>query len=286
MKNLDHVLLYTVDNDAESRLIFLIALAAGIVTVRSSQAHGASLDRENGVLELLQASGKTEVWTVEIPGLVTERLLQRNQIRVVIIDHHTYASLDRVHDTNRKRKPSSLEQFLKLAHITDDDLRKWHFDPRLVLGIGVMDDRYTKGLRTEGFTPEEYQRVLSYRETLDRQINPDFDKIKHVAEYVWMNRWVKSGYIICTSTSILRTSYAVCTRSIEDALEDHPLILADRGGRQIYVNNIDLLIVKKLEEAFLGHRTFTYAQGRCWGIDNDAPGAPRISLEDVLNILT
>jgi hypothetical protein len=286
VKNLDHVLLYTVDNDAESRLIFLIALAARITTIRSSQAHGASLDKENGVLELLQASGKTEIWTVEIPGLATECLLRRNRVRVVIIDHHTYGSLDRVHDAKGNRKPSSLEQFLKLASITDDDLCKLHFDPRLVLGIGIMDDRYTKGLRTEGFTPEEYQRVLSYRELLDRQINPDFDKIKHVAEYVWMNRWMKAGYIICTSTSALRTSYAVCTRSIEDALEHHPLILADRGGRQIYVNNIDLLIVKKLEEAFLGHRTFTYAQGRCWGIDNDTPDAPRISLEDVMNILT
>ncbi|MCX6715082.1 MAG: hypothetical protein NTX72_04685 [Candidatus Uhrbacteria bacterium] len=286
MKNLNHVLLYDVDNDAESRLIFLIALAAGITVVRSSQPHGASLERENGALELVRASRKTDVWTVELPGLATENQLRRHGLNVIIIDHHTYSGLDRVHDEHGNRKKSSLEQFLALAEITDDDLRAWGFDPRLVLGIGVMDDRYTKGLRSEGFAPEEVRRVLAYRELLDRQITPEYDLITKTSRLVWKNRRKQLGYIICTSTSNLRVSYAIGNRSIEDALEEHPIIIADRGGRQVYVNNISLDLIPKLETAFAGHRTFTYGSGRCWGIDNDVTDLPNISIEEILTTLT
>jgi len=286
MKDLRHVLLYDVDNDAESRLIFLIALAAGITTVRSTQPHGASLERENGVLELVRASKKTEVWTVELPGPATENQLRRHGFHVVIIDHHTYSGLDRVHDEHGKRKKSSLEQFLALTEITDEDLCSWGFEPRLVLGIGVMDDRYTHGLRSEGFSPEEVRRVLAYRENLDRQITPEYDLIAKIARLVWNNRNAHAGYLVCTSTSNLRVSYAVCNRSIEDALEDHPIIIADRGGRQIYVNNISLALIPKLEQAFAGHRTFTYGSGRCWGIDNDVTDLPKISVEEILTVLS
>lgn len=283
---MDKILLYTVDNDAEARLIYLIALSARIMTIRSSQAHGAKLDKENGVLELVLASRMKEVWTVEIPGIATESLLRRHKILVRIIDHHTYESLDRAHDAHGKRVPGSLEQFLLMAEISDDDLLRWNFEPRLVHGVAVMDDRFTKGLRNEGFTPEERRRILGYREVLDRQITPDYDKIREIAENVWASRWTRKQYIVCSSTSILRTSYAVCTRSIQDALEEHPLILSDRGGRQIFVNNIELETVKLLEETFKGHRTFTYGIGRCWGIDNDATDAPKITLEEILQVLT
>lgn len=286
MNDLRHVLLYDVDNDAESRLIFLIALAAGITTIRSTQPHGASLERENGVLDLVRASRKTTVWTVELPGLATENQLRRHGFHVEIIDHHTYGGLDRVHDEQGKRKKSSLEQFLDLTNITDDDLRSWGFDPRLVLGIGVMDDRYTHGLRSEGFSPEEVRRVLAYREYLDRQITPEYDLIAKIARLVWNNRQLQNDYLICTSTSNLRVSYAVCNRSIEDALEEHPIIIADRGGRQIYVNNISPMLVPKLEQAFAGHRTFTYGSGRCWGIDNDVTELPKITIEEILTTLT
>jgi hypothetical protein len=286
MKDMQHVLLYDVDNDAESRLIFLIALAAGITTIRSSQPHGASLERENGVLELVCASRKTEIWTVELPGLATENQLRRHGFTVVIIDHHTYSNLDRVHDEHGVRRKSSLEQFLALTDITDDDLRSWNFDPRLVLGIGVMDDRYTHGLRSEGFTPEEIRRVLAYREHLDRQITHEYDLIAKTARLVWNNRHTQDGYIICNSTSNLRVSYAVCNRSIEDALEEHSMIIADRGGRQIYANNISPALIPKLEAAFAGHKTFTYGSGRCWGIDNDVTDLPKITIEDVFTVLT
>lgn len=289
MKNMDHVLLITVDNDAEARLIMLIALAAGIQVLRSAQPHGATLDKENGLLELVLASGKKEVWTVELPGVATESLLRRNRIRVRIIDHHTYygGKLDRAHDGTGKRVPGSLEQLLMLAEITDDDLLRWNFEPRLVHGIAVMDDRFTRGLRNEGFTPEERRRILGYREVLDRQITPDYDKIAEIAENVWTTRREVGKYFVCTSSATLRVSYAVCTRSIQDALEEHPLVLADRGGRQIFVSNVDPEVIQKLEEAFEGYRTFTYGWGRCWGIDNDTAADTRhkITLEEILEIL-
>ncbi len=286
MKNLKNVIVITIDNDAEGRQIMLILLAAGIAHIRSAQPHGASLEKEHGIQELVLASGKTEVWTVEIPGPAMENLFRRNGLTLTIIDHHTYGQLDRAHDTFGKRKLGSLEQFLLLAGITDKDLRKWKFDPRLVHGIGVMDDRFVRGLRTEGFSPEEVRRVIAYREMLDRQINPEYDLIASVAENVWQTRRLEQGYLICTSTSDLRVSYAVCTRSITDSLEEHPLILVDRGGRQIYVSNVPYTIIKKLEEAFEGHRTFTYALGRCWGIDNDAVNIPKITLEEILSVVT
>lgn len=281
-----NIFVIDVDNDAESRLLLLICYAAGIQVYRSAQAHGATLDKEISILEIVLASRKTEVWTIEIPGLATEKLLERNGINVLYIDHHTYGSLDRAHDQDGKRVPGSLEQFLQMAEITNEDLEQWGFEPKLVHGIAVMDDRFTRGLRDEGFTPEERRRILAYREMLDRQVTPDYDKIKVVAENVWTNKWKKGGYFICSSTSQLRTSYAVCTRSIQEALEEHPLILSDRGGRQIYVYNVTPDIIQKLENAFLGHKTFTFGLGLCWGLDNDINETPRITLEDILKILT
>lgn len=286
MRDLAHVLLYTVDNDPEARLILMLALSARITTIRSSQPHGASLDNERGVLELAHAARKTEIWTVELPGVATENLLRRNGFQVFPIDHHTYGTLDRVHDpiTGEQLK-SSLEQFLVRAEITTDDLIAWNFNPLLVRGIGVMDDRYVRGLRNEGFAPDEIRSVLAYREELDRQLNKDFDVVFQAAKLAWIQQRVVENFIVCESNTDFKVSCAISTLSISYAAEEKPIIISDRGGRQIYVNNIESDLVQQLNNCFGGHRTFTYAHGHCWGIDNDGVNLPRVRLDDVLTVL-
>ena len=98
MKNLEDVLLITVDNDAEARLIYLIALKTGISVYRSVQLHGATLDKETGIVDFAQIMDRPNIWTVEIPGENTEGVLRSCGFHITIIDHHTYRGLDRAHD--------------------------------------------------------------------------------------------------------------------------------------------------------------------------------------------
>lgn len=286
MRDLSHVLLYTVDNDPEARLILLIALRANITTIRSTQPHGASFDNEHGVLELARAAKKHEIWTVELPGLITEMLLREHGFVVTPIDHHTYGELDRAHNPmTGERKKSSLEQFLNMTNITDDDLRSWGFDPRTVLGIGVMDDRFARGLRNEGFTPREMIRVLSYRRKLHIQVDPNYMTSLRAAKKVWRCRRSVNGYFICESNYDVRIAYALGILTIEKGEDEHPVIISDRNGRQCYANNLEPTEIKCLTTHFQDFHTFTYGSGRCWGIDNDRR-PEKVTLEDVLRVLS
>lgn len=286
MRDLSHVLLYTVDNDPEARLILLIALRASITTIRSAQPHGATFDKEFGVLELIRATNKHEVWTVELPGLKTEMLLREHGFVVTPIDHHTYGELDRAHDpTTGERKKSSLEQFLNMTEVTDGDLRSWGFDPRTVLGIGVMDDRFARGLRNEGFTPKEMLRVLNYRRKLHIQVDPNYMASLRAAKKVWKGRRSVNGYFVCESNHDVRIAYALGILTIEQREDEHPVIISDRHGRQCYANNLQPDEIQHLTFFFRNYHTFTYGSGRCWGVDND--GHPdKVTPEDVLRVLS
>jgi len=286
MRDMFHVLLYTVDNDPEARLILLIALRANITTIRSTQPHGASFDQEHGVLELARATKKHEIWTIELPGLKTEMLLREHGFIVTPIDHHTYGELDRVHDPiTCERKKSSLEQFLAMAQITNDDLRSWGFDPRTVLGVGVMDDRFAHGLRSEGFTPKEVLRVLNFRKKLHIQIDPNYMASLRAAKKVWQDRQAVNGYFVCESNFDVRIAYALGILTIEQGEDEHPVIISDRNGRQCYANNLRQEEIQHLTTYFREFHTFTYGSGRCWGIDNDRRDT-QVTLNDVIHALS
>lgn len=289
MKNLDDVLLITIDNDAEGRMIYAIATKAGMKVYRSAQRHGATLDEETGIVEFAQTIDLPYIWTVELPGEKTEERLRSCGFELTIIDHHTYRDLDRVHDATGTRLQSSLEQFLALAEITESDLRQWGFDPVFVYGIGIMDDRYVQGLRKSGYNKHLIENVLEYREELERQIDPFYKERMEAAEFAWNRRINHQGFIIFVSDSQLSVSRLVSTIAIRHNVESKPSIIFCRGGKQLFVLNILSEQIKKLNRAFPGRYTWTYGAGHCWGLNNEKSPEDlwvTIGIKELTNLLT
>lgn len=288
MKDLDDVLLATIDNDAEGRVISILAAKAGMTVYRSAQRHGATLDDETGFVEYAQAINRPHIWTVEIPGEKTEQRLRSLGFIITGIDHHVYGKLDRAHDATGKRLQSSLEQFLTLTDIQASDLIRWGFDPLLIYGIGIMDDRYVQGLRKAKYTKQEIDRVLDYREELERQIDPYYAERTKAAELAWKNRLVQQGFIVYASNSELSISRLVSTISIRHGVESNPSIIYCRGGKQLFVLNISAAQIEKLNHTFPGRYTWTYGAGHCWGLNNEK--SPNdlwvtISIKDLTDLL-
>lgn len=289
MKNLDNVLLITIDNDAEARLILSIATKAGMRVYRSAQRHGATLDEETGIVEFAQAIDIPYIWTVEIPGEKTEEQLRSSGFELKIIDHHTYGKLDRLHDASGKRLQSSLEQFLALTEIETSDLTQWGFDSVMVHGIGIMDDRYVQGLKKSGYNKPMIDQVLDYREELERQIDPHYAERVEASQLSWQRRLEHKGFIIYVSKSELSVSRMVSTIAIRHGVESKPSIIFCRGGKQIFVLNILSAQIEKLNRTFPGRYTWTYGAGHCWGLNNEK--SPKdlwvdIGIKELVNILT
>lgn len=304
---LDDILLYTVDNDAESRLIYLIALCLGITTIRSAQPHGASLDNEHSAIDLIRASGKRQIWTVELPGERMENSLRASGYQVTTIDHHVYGTLDRAHDPDTgQRKASSLEQFLELLEVTSEEdrfyltnkLRSCIFSLgnfaqwNTLIGIGIMDDRHIKGLREEGYTNEMMRQVFSLREDLNRQIDPQYDAKVKAAERIWDEHTTVGAYTlfksdlpfgIAGSIAFLNARTNACTMAKD--LEYNPMIISECGGKKLRVLNIGPEVVRKLNDAFHNKHRFTYGAGRYWGSGGDTHPTD-ITLEELLAVLT
>lgn len=285
-RDLSFVTLVCPDNDAESRLILLLAYRLGMTVIRSGQGLGATLERERGdLLPLIDAAGGTEVWIVEIPGVDVEKRLSSLGFEVVIIDHHLYGTLDRSRDATGTLLPSSLEQFLTLTGITPYDLTNWGFDPVVVRGVAIMDARFVQGLREEGFTLPEIRRVLDFRRECARAGFPDFDKAEAAAKEAWSKREVVGRYIVVRSDADVPVRGAVCERSIYDNLDTHPILIVDKGGVEIFVQNVDPEVTGRLMSAFADSHVFTFGGGRCWGINNTR-GNTQYTLDDIIAVLT
>ena len=305
MRCIDNFLLYTVDNDPESRLIYLIALLLGIRTITSPQPHGASFDKELGAVEKILATRLREVWTIELPGVNTEEAIRKCGIRVVTIDHHVYGTLDRAHDLETgERKKSSLEQFLASLELTVkekmDLARNFRkiidIDPnntyRILYGIGILDDRYVKGLQETGYSNSEIRNVFHLREKLDRQLDPDYEARNKAAEAVWETRTRVEKFTVFRSDHPTTLAGALSTMAIQSLLiteakdlENEPMIVSDCGGTKLRVLNVDAHDIARLDSAFENKHRFSYGAGRCWGTDNKHDDEP-ITLEEILAVLT
>ena len=295
MKDLSNVTFVTVVNDPEALILCMLAKAAGMTVIESAQPHGASLDEEPDIIARVRAAENLEVWTMEIPGPKTEARLRKLGYTVRIIDHHMYGKLDRAHaEETGKRKRSSLEQFLEWTEITDEDLIKWNFIPDLVIGIGIMDDRYVQGLRKANYSDLAVEQILAYRAKLEQQINPYYAEIVIAAVVAWRERREFHDFTVFEANLIIRVddndihaivSTEISTLAIRYGKESHPSVISDRGGRQLYVNNIPQATIHRLEHAFGDYYTFTYGAGRCWGINNDKSSLPPVTLDEILAAL-
>ena len=283
-RDLKNVTLVCPDKDAESRLILLLAYSLGMCVIRSSQGLGATLDRERGDLpELIRAAGHPEVWIVEIPGPEIEKELRRNRIRVVIIDHHSYGKLDRSRDEQGNLLPSSLEQFMALAQITDQDLIEWRFDPVVVRGIAVMDAGFVQALRERGYTHEQICRLLDFRRKCERAGNPRFEEAEAAAREAWKRREQVGSYIVVASTSPVGIRGAISEITIYENCDTVPLVIVDKNGEEIFVQNVDPSVTLLLKSTF--PEGFTFGEGRCWGVNNEK-SRTHYTLDHILGVLS
>lgn len=278
------VLLVCPDNDAESHTIIELAKKAGIAVMVSDQPHGAKLDQEGDLAERVLSFGKQEVWIVEIPGIEEEEALRRQGLAVKVIDHHTYEDLDRLADEETgEPKPSSLEQFLEKARISDDEMVSWGLKPKIVRGVGIMDAQYARGLREAGYTQEEINEVLEIKQAYHREANPEYEAIQHAAEEAWENSTQRGDYIVLVSDAGTRVRGAIAEMSIRKSLDTQPLVISVKNGERISVQNVDAEVIEKLNESFRDG-TYTFGSGRCWGVNN-AKRETAVVLEEIMQVL-
>ncbi len=285
INNRSSVVLLCPDNDSEAHTILALAEKAGIAIIRSEQPHGAKLELEPDLDSKLISFGKSEIWIVETPGIEKEEKLRKRGFIVKIIDHHTYNDIDRLIDPiTNTRKPSSLEQFITLANISDDEIKTWGFDPKTIRGIGIMDARYVQGLREANYTQEEMNLVYKMQREITAATRPDFAKVLATAEEDWKNRTEWNGYLIIQSKHGGDMRSAISEVSIYNNADTIPMIISTGDGEKISVQNVTTEIVNKLKENIKGEDTYSFGSGRCWGADNKNHDK-KVTLQDVIEAL-
>lgn len=269
-------------NDPEAILIYQLAKKIGLQVIRSHQPHGATLDREPDLLNLVRDGGWTRAVIVETPGEKTEAALRKAGVEVVIIDHHHYTGLNRAHDAKGRPLPSSLEQFLARFRITDAKLRAFGYRPKAARGIGVMDRGFIWALQREGYSSKEIDAVLALRRELLRSegLLRDEERKEAAARRAWEKRKEWNGYQIVVGTAAEGIRERVSFIVARDIRKPTPIIFDERKRGLIYVQESPLAM--DLFRAFGG---FTFGLDRNWGYRNE-PGRPRVTVRMVQKFMT
>lgn len=281
----DYAVLVCPDNDAEARMILMIAEKAKIPTVKSNKLHGEGIDVEVSEVQKLRTEKTKEVWIVELANLEKEEELRKLGFHVVIIDHHTYSDFDRLTDPNTgKKKPSSLEQFLNVAKITDEELLAFGFDPRIVRGVGIVDAQWIAGLENAGYSKEESKKVFDYIYSLKIAINPDYEKIMDEAREILKNRYKRGDYIVVETDSHTHDIRVTISSLIaSEGLYKEPKIISVWNGDKITVEQASQDVVKTLNENIIGKK-YTFGSGNCWGLNNTSQ-EKKVTLEEIFKVL-
>ncbi|HAL49986.1 MAG: hypothetical protein UU40_C0021G0008 [Candidatus Uhrbacteria bacterium GW2011_GWD2_41_121] len=272
----DHIVLICPRNDEESLLIIKIAKAIGLKVVISNQGHGAKLELEQDLINRIKDEDQNvrNVVIVEIPGVIIEEKLRDAGIAVNIIDHHQYNELNRLNDK------SSLEQFLELYEIDDQDLKDAGFDPMLVRAVAAVDRGFLWELQKIGLSEEDQDKALRYIKELIYELGHKERKEEEAqARKVWGDRREEGGFLIIESDNDeIDIRDAVSYLIFEEYKKPTPTIIR-QGNHKLYVQETDQ--AQLLIEKYGG---FLFGSGRCWGIvaprDGKLPG-----VEEVLGII-
>lgn len=262
-------------NDEESLQILKIAQAIGLPTVISTQPHGARLSAEPNLIARLKYADpdSTRVAIIEIPGPEIEQELRLVGYEVVIIDHHRY------HDYNRMQHLSSLEQFLQVFGISDDQLRQLGFDPILVRGVGMIDRGFVWELSKEGLSKPDQKRIRDYYVELMGELGGVNKDAVTEAKRAWGDRdQYEDIWIVRSRRADVKIREAL-SFVIADLFESPPQILILEGNGRVTLQDSDQSAT--LFEAFGG---FTFGQDRCWGFAPE-PGHPTPPLDKILGVI-
>ncbi|OGL71311.1 hypothetical protein A3C09_03700 [Candidatus Uhrbacteria bacterium RIFCSPHIGHO2_02_FULL_47_44] len=280
--NFSSTLLILPPNDAEAMLIKKLAEVISLPMLLSTQKHGASLDEEKDLVSLVKKTKCKRVVIVEMPGEKTEAKLRKLGVELIIIDHHNYTGLDRARNSKTGRLlPSSLEQFLKLFKLTDAKLNALKFDPRLVLGIGIMDKGYIWALQDAKYTKKQIEKVVAFRDELVKPLqNPKTEAKKDRAvAAAWAKRVEWNGYFIVETRADVQLRPRLSRVVAMKFGKPTSLIIIEHKRKLIYVQESKYAM--KLFKAFGG---FTFGMDHNWGYRNE-PGKKRVGLKEVKEVL-
>ncbi len=245
--------------------------------IESKQHHGASLDTTHDYVGDVKVGGYRRVIVVEMPGPKAEARLRKMGVKLDIIDHHHYTGLSRAHDKNGRLLPSSLEQFLKMFKVTDTQLRRWGFDPKLVRGIGIQDRGYVWALQDEGYSKQEVEDVMAFHDSLIAHLkNPAQEARKErLVASAWKRRKKWREFWIITTRAVVALRPGLSRLVFYQIGKPTPMIIVEHGRGLIYVQESPYAL--HLFERFGG---FTFGLDRNWGYKN-VSGETRVTLHDV-----
>lgn len=270
-------------NDAEAIQIIRVARSLGIETLVSEQPHGARLEREPDLFKRLAAFGKSHLVIVEMPGPKVEEEIRKSGFSVYVIDHHRYDDLDRSNDpATGTPLLSSLEQFLAVFDVTDEELRAHSFEPRLVRGVGAMDRGFLWALLRDGYSQEEIKAISRTVQELSRTVRGDEGMIlnEEEARRAWVGkRKINSYWLVKSDRPGVEIRPMISVLAAEEFGQPTPTIIASRGGLLFYVQDTPHAL--DLFQKFGG---FTFGQDTCWGYNN-ALAKTKITLEELLGFL-
>lgn len=268
-------------NDPEAVLISRLADTMGLPVIRSRQGHGASLDKEKGLVAKVKKGRFERAVIVEMPGPKTEGKLREAGVEVVIIDHHQYTGLDRAHDAKGRQLPSSMEQFLKRFRLTDARLRKLGFDPKLVRGIGIVDRAYVWGALEAGYSWRDVRKLFAFQDELMADLHDPREEAKKmlIVENAWKRHKEWNGYAVVETDAQFAVRPRLSRVIALDRKRPVPLILVEKGRGFIYVQESP-----KAYELFEKFGGFTFGEHQNWGYENKGARKP-VALADVKRVL-
>ncbi len=269
-------------NDEEAFVIAELGEKIGMQVHRSNQPHGAKLDAEPGLMEVIESSGKNTVIVVEMPGPEIEERIKDKGLSLQIIDHHHYTKLNRAHDAAGEMLPSSLAQFLVYAGISDQELTDLGYDPRMIHAIGLWDSGYIWALIEAGYSRKEIEAFEEYKKNIETALGmPEVRKDDlAAAEQAWAEKSKWNGFYVLVSDDPKAHTRSIVSRiAAKEFWKPTPIMISERAGNRLYVQESPRSI--DLFEHFGG---FTFGRDKNWGYDNRGEGK-RLTLEDVKSFL-
>ena len=256
MRDITNWALLCTTNDPESLTIVRIAQELRIPLLKSEQVHGATLAKEPRLFDRIeQIQGIKHVVIVEIPGIEEEKRIADLGIEVHIIDHHTYADLDRM------QNEASLTQFRELFEIADEDLRFAGFDPEVIRGVALIDQGFLWELTGSELSLEKQRAARAYYLSCKRDIDSNYSDTEEAALAAWQTKEIKDDVVIIRSASPHHVREAV-SFLIADAFPEAPptSIIVEGDGR------VSVQETNKAEELFVKFGGFLFGKKRCWGV--------------------
>ena len=274
----ENTLLIVPVNDEEAYMIAELAEAIKMPVHRSKQPHGARLEDEPNVLDLVRDSDCPTVIVVEMPGPGVEQQIRDIGKELIIIDHHRYTDLDRAHDSKGRVLPSSLEQFLNLVELSDQELDDLGYNAKMVHATGLWDAGYIWALIENGYSTKEIEQFEEHKEIIEKKLGlPAItDESRQAAERAWKDRKEWNGFLIMTSADDKAHIRSLVSRMAAKHYKKRtPVIISERAGKRLYVQESD-----KADDLYKKFGGFMYGGDWNWGYDND--GEKReLGLEDV-----